>query len=332
MSGNKRTRLRPGRGFTLVELLVVIAIIGLLVALLLPAVNAAREAARRATCKNHLKQIGLAAQLHVDAHGYLPSGGHTWYSVGDPDLGFGKTQTGGWIYSLLPFMEEGVLHDAGSGLSGAAKSAAIAEVVQTPIAIMNCPSRRSPGVWVPWQAENGNVWTGSFGRPEMSFTVTELARSCYAVNAGSQINWGSTDPDVMNGVSHRFSEIRLKQITDGTSKTYFAGEKNVQADRYTLNDPPGDNGPMYCGHDADTARHTAVAPNGAKLPPLPDVIGLSTVLSFGGPHPGGLNMAFCDGSVDFIAFNIDELIHRDQGNRHDGNVLGFEPPPPRPPR
>ena len=108
---------RP-RGFTLVELLVVIAIIGILIALLLPAVQAAREAARRTQCRNQLKQLALGCLLHESSHGHLPAGGWGYTWTGDPDMGFGPRQPGGWIYSTLPFVEAGAIWQIGTGLPG----------------------------------------------------------------------------------------------------------------------------------------------------------------------------------------------------------------------
>jgi len=125
----------------------VIAIVGLLVALLLPAVQAAREAARRGACQNNLRQLGLGLQMHHSAYARFPSGGwsHTW--TGDPDRGSGRDQPGGWLYNLLPYVEEQALHDLGRGRPDAERRAAAAEVAQHAFAIANCPSRRAVGLY-----------------------------------------------------------------------------------------------------------------------------------------------------------------------------------------
>ena len=134
-------------GFTLVELLVVIAIIGILVALLLPALSSVREAAQRATCANHLRQIGLATQTHVNTFSAYPSGGWGYQWVGSPERGNGPQQPGGWIYNLLPFIGEEAIHDMGQGLAQEDLLTAIAERNQIPIATFTCPSRRSSKAW-----------------------------------------------------------------------------------------------------------------------------------------------------------------------------------------
>src|SRR5687768_3450077 len=138
MSGNTK------RGFTLVELLVVIAIIGILVALLLPAIQAAREAARRSQCQNHLKQIITGWLLHENTHKHLPVGGFNPTHSGDPDLGFGEKQPGGWCYNIMPFIEEGTLHAMGAGQPLATKRQVFMVRDKTPVTIYYCPTRRPP--------------------------------------------------------------------------------------------------------------------------------------------------------------------------------------------
>jgi prepilin-type N-terminal cleavage/methylation domain-containing protein len=188
--------------FTLVELLVVIAIIAVLVSLLLPAVNAAREASRRSACGNNLKQLGLATLQHVERFKIYPTGGWGPRWIGNPDRGFEKDQWGGWVYNILPFLELEVLRDQGKlSLGGAFKPGlvndpdAAAVVVNKIINVMNCPSRRGgqtyPLFTVPPKTDvpPNSPWATSeqphYGRNLIETTLTQtVARGDYAINSG----------------------------------------------------------------------------------------------------------------------------------------------------
>ena len=316
---------RVAKGFTLVELLVVIAIIGILIALLLPAVQAARESARRIQCINHLKQIGLAFYLHHDAHGHFPSGGWGWLWVGDPDRGVGERQPGGWVYNILPYIEQQALHDMGAGQEDAQKRATLAIVAATPFEGMNCPSRRDT-----------RAYKNSEGAPLPNCDAPEFfARTDFAVNGGNMDagplpvpNYKIGDrgfpwPDqaIFDGVAFPRSRVRMREIEDGTSKTYMVGEKYLNPQNYLNGLDGGDNQTMYQGFDVDTARWTTLNNGEVPLEPLEDRVGYTDFYRFGSAHPGGFQVVFCDGSVRQINYSIDWLTHRWLGNRADGQVI-----------
>ena len=169
---SRRKRDRGRRGFTLVEMLVVIAIIGVLVALLLPAVQMARESARRTQCQNNLKQIGIAFHTHHDSQGFLPSGGWGWFWVGDPDAGYGPKQPGGWVYNILPFIEQDSVHSLGTGETGRRRKPPSAKFSQTPLKSLNCPTRRFAGLF---PATSGKCYNAVTCRPWRRRTMRPTA-------------------------------------------------------------------------------------------------------------------------------------------------------------
>jgi prepilin-type N-terminal cleavage/methylation domain-containing protein/prepilin-type processing-associated H-X9-DG protein len=265
VSGNSFRRQVESRAFTLVEVLVTIAIIGVLVSLLLPAVEAAREASRRTECANHLRQQAIAIRMHEHVHKIFPTGGWKDY-VADPDGGYGAKQPGGWIYNILSYIEEDNLRQLGRGLTGPQKSQALTTLMQTPVEVFYCPSRRLPRTY-PYTAG-----------PLKNATAPELvAKTDYAISA--KISFEKSEvimPDV---------QLRGK----GASKTALVGEKSIGAGAYTVG-AMGDASTACVGDSDDIRRQIA---SGV----VPDSEGGT---GFGGPHPGGVNMAYCDGSVRFV--------------------------------
>lgn len=309
--------------FTLVELLVVIFIIGLLVAILLPAIQSAREASRRSACANHLRQLAIAALHHLDKHGHFPTGGwgHGW--TGDPERGVRRGQPGGWIYNLLPYLEESALHDRGAGLPLTAKRTAAAQVMGQPLAVLNCPTRRA-SITYP------NNSPRKFYNAEVP---AYLARADYAANCGDRgqnvlnnaggpstleegdgtYNWPNRA--LYTGICFVRSEVAGKQVADGMSKTYMLGEKYVNPQLYESGDDPSDWGHMYVGHGAETLRLAK-----AITPPMMDRFPISQLSHFGSAHVGSFYMAFCDASVRAVSYDIDPEMYQRLGNRGDHEV------------
>jgi prepilin-type N-terminal cleavage/methylation domain-containing protein/prepilin-type processing-associated H-X9-DG protein len=304
---------RSADAFTLVELLVVIAIIGILVALLLPAIQAAREAARRTQCKNNLKNIGIAAHNHVDALRVFPTGGSFWgmkiedyvepdsKTNGIPDgkpLGTDK-QGLGWGYQLLPYLEEGAVHDIKT----------MEQIEQIVIPIYNCPSRRGP----TRGARNAQVLTDYAGIQPCTRVRTNIGsqngtetaevnvaaiidgnyqlaidafKQCHdkppaAVeeNQGSYPSDGAVydgvivrspwqrknGQDPSNNVVEGFFRtgvpfpVKIAQIIDGTSQTMLFGEKYVMYTLYEGGSPSDDQG-WTDAWDPDVMRLSCVPP------------------------------------------------------------------------
>jgi prepilin-type N-terminal cleavage/methylation domain-containing protein len=347
---------RDRTAFTLLELLVVIAVIGILLALLLPAVQSAREAARIIECKNHLKQIGLAWLHHHSAQNFFPTGGWGSNWAGDPDRGFDKRQPGGWAYNILPFLEEKDIHDLGMGTAYGGtpdKKLLLAQTAQSSTPIFLCPSRRAQAVPFVFTLQ-----LNSYANINLR-NVPTVWRGDYCANAGDQVwnkelatpqsvassddfkfQFDRTDDPALRGystgVSYYQSTVPIRKITGGTSHKYMVGEKFLYSDKYLTGDDQGDNHWLWTGWDDDLFRTAGVLYLGAALPsalaPSPispqrdmhsseaDAITRRYAADmWGSPHVAAFNMVFCDGSVHSIAYDVDLLVHRWQHNRASGD-------------
>ena len=256
------------RGLTLVELLVVIAMIGVLVGMLLPAVQSTREASRRNVCQTNLKQLSLGSVQHEQAFGFLP--------------------TGGWAFNLLPFVEQEEIRNQGVGIQDAQAKADQAVVrLTTPLSIFTCPTRRPLTVWAVTPGREFRVVSVP---AVVSRRIDAVVRGDYAANMGSGAapyiyqsggspssiedgdatsdeNWinywfdAYSPPRAPDGVIFRRSMIRVQHITDGTSKTYLLGEKYLDPALLASGSDQGDDQCLYSGHDRDVLRVGFVPPH-----------------------------------------------------------------------
>jgi len=348
MSCLESTRNKVNRvyGFTLVELLIVISIIGVLIALLMPAVNSARESGRMAQCSNNLHQMASGCLALESAQKHLPAGGWGWQWAGDPNRGYGAAQPGGWHYNILPYIDLADLHDMGKGLPDNARRAQGQLQARAPVPVFICPTRRKLQAYP--RAQSGSFVNITDPSPLM-------ARSDYAANAGSnyvsvpaspntgynpKFDWSTIEGSVNSttnpstGVVLVANPVTSAMIKDGMSNTYLIGERYLNPDCYYTGGCCDNDQGWDEGYDWDTNRGTGSgyvnvkAPSlppqvaGTPIPPAQDRPGYATNGScswnFGSAHESGFNMAFCDGTVRKMSYSINPTIHMQLGHRSDG--------------
>ena len=278
--------------FTLIELLVVIAIIGVLVGLLLPAVQQAREAGRRISCVNNMRQVGIALHNYADVRGSFPVG---WPANDDFKAEWG------WPVFLLPMLEEQVLFDnlkvSTQTLRDAIGDASVRPFLQTRLSGFRCPSDLTPDL-LPGGSAAGPAYNRIFDCDNCP-SGFEPATSNYVGNGGlGDPPWRVTDT-TGNGVFWVDKATRLTDITDGLSKTFAVGERHDRCQSATwigVRNPPG---PDMWGSYFVRARVSI------KLnDPRPLSSTNSCTEGFSSAHPGGANFLYCDGSVHTISDEI----------------------------
>ena len=353
-------RLQGRGGFTLIELLVVIAIIGLLIALLLPAIQAARESARRIQCANNLKQLGLAIHNYEGAHTVLPPGyASDSHRTPPPPLRNPQTWDAppgwGWGAYLLPYLEQSNI-TASVQLDQPLWSPEYQTVISTTIETFLCPTVSAERL--PF------IVTDPSGNPlVIDGRQVEIGRSHYVASHGQESCWGECGAadsalvftniytgetsrvahagdvaKIADGPFYRNSQIRFREVTDGLSSTIFLGEHSSKlSDKTWVGVLPGalTLPKFHSPANGDDAAATLVlvhgGPSGGEL----DIAGTPIIHPINFPtfhvgqmyseHPGGGNVGFGDASVQFVSEDIDLYLWAELSSINEGDVRGSEP-------
>lgn len=291
---NTQRRRKKKLGFTAIELLVVIAIIAILIALLLPAVQQAREGARRARCKNQIMQLGLALHSYHHTHGVLPPG---CVNPAGPVVDDGTSYNFGWLAQLLPYFEEGLAYSK-LNFNESVYSKQNMAVGSMSSQILSCPSN--------WGA--GSTYAACYNGTEAPIDTDN------------------------NGVMFLNSSIRFRDITDGRRCTIMLGEAlsggvyllgtnatlrntnemNIAADMQAYQASQGRN---YYDVAPEDSADAPKDESGKAIDPKLYVGGFLSM------HTGGTNICFADGAVKFLSSRIDKQVYQNLGNRMDGNLI-----------
>ena len=320
--------------FTLIELLVVIAIIAILIALLLPAVQQAREAARRTECRNHMKQLGLAIHNYHDTHNVFP---YAWGSVQET-----------WSALILPYIDQAPLYNTlvwdrtptndWTSINASSPTWPNKVACGVPVSVLRCPSLAIPDAFsnsgIPdRRPASYRVVTGSLIASDDNSTrpapfnvapYTSLERS------------PNRDPGV-NGMMVGAGSTKMRDITDGSSNTVMVGESftdpeyvkdNQGMDYWNFFIPQiWDSGTNRCwsvGNGSGTEHSEAAGSTLVKINARldPTIHGVLMEISFGSYHVGGAHFTLGDGSVRFISENVDLQLYQSLGSRNGGEVVG----------
>jgi prepilin-type N-terminal cleavage/methylation domain-containing protein/prepilin-type processing-associated H-X9-DG protein len=350
---------KRAHGFTLVELLVVIAIIGILVALLLPAIQAAREAARRSQCSNNMKNLGLALINHSDVYKRLPAA-----AAAHPAIAFGKRpKRATWVLEILPFIEEQALFDRfdkeiSVTMSDRAAPDTNGPLLGVSLPFLVCPSDSEvpPGGVFQAGVKCDGGTAGVFNRvdvPQMGLWYPVSAgptvydspcpycptgvhtKCCQGNSFGTNPIDVDTDPVGPRGTRPSFAGlfgrwhvgIKMSKVTDGTSHVFLAGEQINGHCRYTC---------AHCPNFAfastnipiNTMIHQPEYPQnfsngGDNGDGGPEVGGYREACGFKSRHPGGAQFVMVDGSVHMVSENIDYDLFVRLGERSGGDVKGL---------